>query len=94
MTKINEDNVEIMEAGELELRKAFEEVTKGNVLAAVEHANETRRLLRQVQEDLKFTNNNVEMLRTEIGQVRNMAVQALQTKYAGGTENIINNDES
>lgn len=38
-----------MEPGELELRKAFEETATRNVRAAVDHGNETRKLLREAE---------------------------------------------
>lgn len=81
-----------MEAGEKELRKAFEEVTKGNVQAAVAHANETRKLLREVQEENQRLNNNIEMLRKHLEQTRIIMVQALQAKFSGGTEVILENE--
>ena len=77
-----------MEAGEKELRKAFEDVTRGNVQAAVDFTNSTRKLLLEVQQDLQNTNNNLEMLRTEIAQVRSLAAQALQIQVSGGSTDL------
>lgn len=84
---MSEEQVEVkqMEAGEMELRKTFEEVTKNNVQATIDFSNETRKMFRDLEDKVKHLekviinqNNLIEGFR---GQLAN--VQA--TLYAGGT---------
>ncbi len=74
-----------MEAGEKELRKAFEEVTTNNVKAAVAHSNETRRLVRELEgrvqslDDLiRNYDNTIDLLKK---QITNLQIKM----FSGGT---------
>ncbi len=74
-----------MEAGELELRKVFEETTTRNVNTMLDHGNETRKIVRELQEKvnqqdatIREQNKSIESLKLQLSNV--------QIKlYSGGT---------
>jgi 6-phosphogluconate dehydrogenase (decarboxylating) len=74
-----------MEAGELELRKVFEETTTRNVNTMLDHGNETRKIVRELQEKvnqqdatIREQNKTIEALKLQLSNV--------QIKlYSGGT---------
>jgi hypothetical protein len=74
-----------MEAGEKELRKAFEDVTTRNVKAAVEYSNETRKLVN----DLVTKVDHLEKALIDKDKVINglrMQIASIQQKlYTGGS---------
>lgn len=62
-----------MEAGEKEMRKAFENVTTRNVKAAVAHSNETRKIVRELEDmvhrlegTLREQDKKIEMYKQQI----------------------------
>ena len=66
-----------METGEKELREAFEQTTTRNVKAVVDHSNETRRLIRQLEENIKRFQNivlnrerDIELLKKQLANVQ------------------------
>ena len=74
-----------MEAGELELRKVFEQVTTNNVRTIQDYSTDTRKLVRELQEDVKDLKNMVAERDKTLGELRKQ-VSILQGKvYAGGT---------
>lgn len=81
----NEDVLIPMESGEKELRQAFEEVTKRNVLMCVEHSNATRKLLRELEEANTRTQNTVLTFTNQLDQLRAQIAALLQEKYQGGS---------
>lgn len=74
-----------MEAGELELKKAFEEVTTKNVKVMLEYGKKTREIVREceikinkLEEMLRINNETIQQLKLQLSSV--------QTKvYSGGT---------
>jgi uncharacterized protein (DUF433 family) len=77
--------VDNMEAGEKELRLIFEEVTRGNVQAAITYSEETRKLVRNLEEHVKILqntvltqNNIIEGFRIQLANIQTML-------YSGGT---------
>lgn len=71
--------------GELQIKKAMEEVTTRNVSAAIQHSNETRRLFRALE--IKI-NTNEQIIRSQNEKINNLQkqVSALQARlYIGGT---------
>jgi len=75
-----------MEAGEKELRKTFEEVTTNNVRAAVAHSNETRKIVRDLEQRVIALDGLVRNYESVIETLRNQIV-FLQTKvFSGGTQ--------
>ena len=75
-----------MEAGEKELRKAFENVTTNNVKAILEHSNKTRKLIRKLEENIKRLENIVIAQNSIIDNFR-IQLAAIQTQiYGGGTK--------
>ena len=74
-----------MEAGERELRKAFEEVTTRNVQATVSHSNETRRIVRELEKKIELLEGIVRNQNTIIDSLR-LQLANVQTKvFSGGT---------
>jgi len=70
---------------EKELRKAFEETTTRNLTAVVTHTNNTRELVRTLEEEITTLKNMVVTYTDQINQLK-MQVSKLQQKaYAGGT---------
>jgi len=74
-----------MEAGEREMRQAFEHVTTNNVKAAVEHSNETRQIVRELEKKVQLLESQRTLDQANIEQLR-MLVTNLQTVvFSGGT---------
>ena len=67
---MNNDKMDIMETGELELRKAFEEVTTKNVKTVVDYSTQTRDLVRDLQDEVKNLKNMLVTRETELAQLR------------------------
>lgn len=74
-----------MEAGEKETRKAFEKVVKNNVLAAIEHSNETRKLIRDLETNVQTLQNAVLSRDQEIQEIKNQIALLLQQMVSKGT---------
>lgn len=77
---------EEMQAGELELRKTFEETSTRNITSMLEHGNETRRLLRELEAkverlegDLRSANEDRKNIKLQLSRVQ-------MKLYSGGTE--------
>lgn len=74
-----------MGAGDKEIRKAFEEVTTRNVKAAVNHSNDTRKIVRDLEakilhlEEISRAKDNV------INDMRQQISLIQQQLYSGGT---------
>ena len=82
---MNNDNLIVMEAGELELRKAFEEVTTNNVKIIIDYTTQTRELIREAQESIKELKNLIVIRDSDIAELRKQ-VSLIQSKlYSGGT---------
>jgi len=74
-----------MESGEKELRKAFEETTRRNVLSAVQHSNDTRLLVRALEEKVTALTNLVLSRSRDIDLLKQQ-LSIVQTKlYSKGT---------
>ena len=74
-----------MEAGEMEMRMAFEEVTTRNVQAAINYSNETRKIVRQLEEKMIHFENLAQAKDKEIGVLRQQISVLQQKLYMGGT---------
>ena len=71
---------------EKEERLAFEALTTRNVKAAVAHSNDTRALVRDLQEQVKRLINTLLSREEDLKQIK-IQLAALQQKiYRGGTE--------
>ncbi|KYK22696.1 hypothetical protein AYK24_00280 [Thermoplasmatales archaeon SG8-52-4] len=79
-----------MEAGEMELRKTFEDVTKQNVQASIDFSNETRKLFRELEDKFKHLENTVLSQIQLIEGLKQQLSFVQRTLYAGGTEQPIN----
>ena len=74
-----------MEAGELEMRKAFEEVTTRNVQAAINYSNETRKIVRQLEEKILHLEALAQAKDQEIAAMRQQIAIIQGKLYSGGT---------
>lgn len=74
-----------MEAGELELRKVFEETTTNNVLAAVSHGNETRKLLREIEDKVKHLDDLIRSKDAETELIKKQLSSIQQKLYKDGS---------
>lgn len=72
-----------MDEGEKGLRKAFEQVTTGNVKTAVEYSKETRRLMRILAEEVKRMETELNFQRVQMEQFK-IQLAGVQTKLFGG----------
>ena len=74
-----------MVAGELEMRKVFEETTTRNVNAMLDHGNETRRLVRELQEKVARQDETIRE-QNKVIQAFKLQLANLQMEvYKGGT---------
>ena len=70
---------------EKELRKAFEQTTTSNVQGILDHSNDTRKMLREVEEKIKCLENIVFTQNSLIDTLR-LQLSSVQAKlYVGGT---------
>ena len=74
-----------MESGEKEFRQIFEETTTRNVRAAVDHGNETRRIVRDSQAKIDLLEGQLRQTNQSIEDLRNLVVNLEIKAYRGGT---------
>lgn len=74
-----------MQAGEFEARKAFEETTTHNVRLCVAHANDTRVIVRELEEKITNLQNTILSKTTQIEQMQKQIAGLLQDKYKSGS---------
>lgn len=75
-----------MEAGELEIRKAFEDVTRKNVKSSIEHGNETRRICRELQTKVSDLEKKIVFINKQLVD-QNKIISGLQVKlYKNGIQ--------
>lgn len=74
-----------MEAGELEVKKAFEEVTTRNVRAAIDYSNETRRIVRELEKKIKLFERTLIEKDKIIADVKKQLSHLQQQFYNRGT---------
>jgi hypothetical protein len=74
-----------MEAGELELKQAFEEVTTRNVQTTVDFTQDTRKLFRELEQKVFALQSQVVAQSELLNQFR-VQLAGVQTKlFSGGT---------
>jgi chaperonin cofactor prefoldin len=74
-----------MNAGDREIAKASEEVATRNVLAAIQHSNETRKIVKELATILDALQNRVRVQNEEIKQLREQLSKLQQQFYLKGT---------
>lgn len=74
-----------MEAGEMEMRKAFEDVTTNNVKAILEHGNTTRKIVRELSDKNEQQDQYVATLKKDIDDLKLQVANIQQLLYRGGT---------
>jgi len=85
MSNTGKEEIDRLEAGELEVKKAFEETTSRNVKACVAHANETRRLLRDIEKKIQDLDNLIRSKDAEIENLKSQISKIQQKLYSGGS---------
>jgi len=70
---------------EIENLKAIEETVKRNVEAVIAFSNETRQIVRGLEEKVKRMEDQIRSKENEVQQLRNMVAQMQAKVYAGGT---------
>lgn len=76
-----------MEAGEKELRKAFEEVTTKNVKTVIEFSQDTRKAIRELEEKVRLLEEKDLDNQKKFKEINNQ-MRAIQMKlYTGGNIN-------
>ena len=75
-----------MEAGEKELKKAFEETSTRNIKAILEHSNETRKLTRNLEEKVTKLEEIIIIQNNTIEELRKLLVNVQVKMYSGGTQ--------
>lgn len=74
-----------MDETEKDLRKAFEDVTTGNVNAAIDYCKTTRAMTRELMETVERQNNIIVSQNATMDEFRKQ-LAGIQTKlFAGGT---------
>lgn len=76
---------ESMEAGELELRKAFEEVTRKNVSIVIDYSKDTRRLVRELGDQVKNLQNTILSKTSELNLLKTQVAMLQAQMYQKGT---------
>ncbi len=70
---------------DLELRKAFEDTSKRNINAMIQHGNETRKIVRELENKVTFLQNALQSREEDIKQLR-IQLASIQTKlFRSGT---------
>ena len=85
MKEEDKPKVTPMEPGEFEFRKAFEETTIRNMKTIVEFSQDTRKLVRELQEEVKHLINALQSRETQLQQMQIQIAQLLQDKFNKGT---------
>jgi len=74
-----------MSAGEKEIVLASEEVQRKNIIAMLEHGNETRRLVRDLDTQLQQQKEQIRLQDQTISELRNQIANLQMKMYQGGT---------
>jgi len=77
--------VKPMQSGELDLRKAFEQTTRTNVQACVDFTNDTRRLVMDLNKEVKHLSNVILTRDKEVQQLKSQLANLQQKVYLQGT---------
>lgn len=74
-----------MEAGEREIKKAFEDVTTQNVRTNIAYSTETRRLIRDLSKEVKQLKDMIAAKDIEFAELRKQLGIVQGKIYQGGT---------
>ncbi len=74
-----------MEAGELQMRQAFEHVIRGNVKTVIAYSKETRDMVRDFEKKVLDLTNMVSMQNIQISELRQQLSVVQSVLYKGGT---------
>lgn len=74
-----------MAAGELEMRKAFEEVTTRNVKTISAFSQETREIVRKLEEEVKKQNKLLSQYDQKFADIKQQIVVLQAKLYSGGS---------
>lgn len=84
---MKEDKINMipMESGELQLRKAFEEVATKNLRTIQDYTTETRKMLRETEEHVKQLKNMIVAKDQELIQIKAQLATVLAKLYKSGS---------
>ena len=74
-----------MEAGEKEMRLAFEEVVNRNVNSVIEYTKKTREMVRKLEKRIEKLESVIQNKDEEILQLRNQLAAVQTIVFSGGT---------
>ena len=74
-----------MQAGEFESYKAFEETAVHNIKLCVAFSNETRKLVKEMRDEINHLKNVIVTRDQQIGQMQGQIGTLLQNKFNEGT---------
>jgi len=74
-----------MATGDKELRKAFEEVTTRNVNTTISHSNETRKLVRELEQKVISLQNTIMSRDNDIVLLKKQLATIQTIVFSGGT---------
>lgn len=74
-----------MAAGDKEILEAFEETTRRNVEAAISFSNETRNIVRGLEERVQRMEDQIRSRENEVVRLQNMITHLQTQVFAGGT---------
>lgn len=80
-----EQKIERMDAGELQIRQAFEEVTKRNVEGVVKYSNDTRKIVRECENKIILLEKIIREKDSVINGMKQQISLIQQKIFSGGT---------
>ena len=81
---MNNDTIELLQQGELELRKVFEETTTKNVRTIVAYTTETRKMFRELEERMHGYEAKISQQAQQIQQLQQQIAQIRGQLYRPG----------
>lgn len=72
-------------AGEIEIRKAFEETAVRNIQAVIAFSNETRKLVKLLEDKITFLTNDLISQKAAHEQTKKQLAHVQTKLFAGGT---------
>ena len=75
----------MMESGEKEMRQVFEDVTTNNVKATVAFSNETRKLIRELENKVLLLGGQLRQANDRIDELKKLVTNLQMKIFRGGT---------
>lgn len=81
----DEQKIERMDAGELQIRQAFEEVTNRNIKGVVKFSNDTRKIVRELEDKIVLLQESIQEKDKVINGIKSQISLLQQNLFRGGT---------